>query len=145
MNQIITAEQAQNLGLSSKFVNARYRYQYQKTGGLIICPKCGKYLGVPKHVGGVIVRKEGIKTPICESCYELAFIDMFGEKFFVHPKGVIKYAVDATNTHCKTTIVLTTVMGGKYTATVKLNKEDEYDKRIARQCAFEKLINKIKD
>lgn len=147
MNNLLTADQVKNLGIGDKYIGAKYRYQYQKTGGIIVCPKCGKFLGFPKHSGGVIVKKEGENIPIChnESCIRIISQTERGSILdFEYPQGVVKYAVNATNVHCKTTIVLKTIDGEIFTATVKLNKDDVYDKRIARQYAFEKLIGKLK-
>jgi hypothetical protein len=124
------------IGLSDKFIDAKVKYRYQKTGGIIVCPKCEKFLGFPKHINGIICRQE-LKT--CPDCPQPDSI-LKG----YNTKGIIKFAETITIPRTKTTIILITVDGETFTTSVRLNKEDKFDKAVARQCALNKLVKKIK-
>ena len=106
MNNTLTAEQCLNLGINEKYIGAKYRYQYQKTGGIIVCKSCGRFLGFPTTNGDVIGKQD------------------FSKLFDMGCEPVIKYAVNKTNVNTKTKIILTTVDGEVTTTSIKLNKED---------------------
>jgi hypothetical protein len=123
---ILTKEDVSNHGLLNELTGSSVVYRYQKTGGVFVCPKCGKYLGTPKHSrNGVIV--ETLKRKSC--CGTKAVLK--GAEIVTHP-GSITRAILRTDLH------------GEIKAKAVLNREDKFDKKVAREIAFDKLMKKAK-
>jgi len=123
---VLTNEAINRLGLPAEFEGSTIVFQYQKTGGIFVCPKCHKYLGTPKHTksGVIVYRNIRPRCPVCET------------------PGIIKNAVNVTRPGAITRAIMRTPLHGNVKAKVVLNKEDKYDKPTARKLALEKLINK---
>lgn len=122
----LTKEDAQKFGIAEELVGSNIVFQYQKTGGILVCSKCGKYLGTPKHgKSGVIIyspiRK---KCPICGGL------------------ALIKCAEILRKPGTVTRATLRNILHGDIEVKVVLNKEDKYCKNAARGWAYAKILKK---
>ena len=120
----VDSERITENGLTQDCLGGTVVFRYQKTGGQFVCPDCGKVLGVPKMQRGTVV---GTDRPTCKDCGK---------------KGVLKYAQIITTPGTITRAILRKEDGSCIVAKVKLNKQDKFDKRIAREAAFRKLMLK---
>ena len=121
---ILTKADADLYGLSDKLIGSSIVFRYQKTGGVFVCPKCGKYLGTPKHSSSGVI----IETLNRKSCCGI--------------KAVLKGAEIVTHPGSITRIILRRNSQWFIKAKIVLNKDDKFDKKIAREIAFEKLMKK---
>ena len=125
---LVTKADADTYGLLNELVGSSVVFQYQKTGGILVCPKCGKYMGTPKHSkSGVIIYSPFRKK--CSDCGEFTII-----------KGAEIVRRPGTTTRA----ILRTELHGIIKAKVILNEGDLYNKTIARAFAYEKLMKKAK-
>lgn len=113
-------------GLPTEFLGSSVDFRYQKTGGVYVCPDCGKLIGTAKQLRGTIVPQE---RPTCSSCGVL---------------GVLKFAQIITKPGSTTKVILTMKDGTKFVGKTTLNKADKFDKRLARAYAMANLVKKIK-
>ena len=124
---IISEKDVISMGLTDDCMNASVVFRYQKSGGILVCPSCGEFLGLPKQ------NKQGTHTngprPKCGKCGMLA---------------VVKCAQIATRPGTITRAIMRKSNGVVIVAKVKLNKLDKFDKNIGGMQAFRKLMAKCK-
>ena len=123
---IVDKKSVDELELTEDCLGASIIFRYQKTGGVYMCPNCKITLGTPKQNHGTVIGTN--ERPKCPNC---------GNK-----SPVLKFAQLVTRPGAITRVIMRKTNGDSVVAKVKLNKEDKFDKGMARFYALDRLYSK---